>query len=136
MPRARPFFSRRRMRANVLREARRVPGVTDILGPALETLADLVKGVVRQVLSSCIVIDKKVESREVERAIRHPRAVLTAKQLKAEAKKLAEEMKEEDIDKDSMLDDLFVFYKQRQNKLVNLFPDLCPAFLKEQAWQI
>ena len=82
------------MRANVLREARRVPDVTDISGPALETLAD-----------------KKVESREVERAIRHPRAVLTEKQFKAEAKKLAEEMKEDDIDKDSMLDDLLVFYK-------------------------
>ena len=61
MPRARPFFSRRRMRANVLREIRRVPHVTDISGPGLETLADLVKGVVEQVLSTCIVVNKKIE---------------------------------------------------------------------------
>ena len=50
---------------------------------------------------------------------------------------LAEEMKEDDTHKDSeILDDLFVFYKQREEYLVHLFPDLCPAFPKDQAWQI
>ena len=92
---------------------------------------------VEQVLSTCIVVDKIIERREVERAIRrHPIAILTEKQLKGEAKKLAEEMEEEDEDKDSMMDDLLVFHKDREDKLVHLFPDLCPAFLKEQAWQI
>ena len=46
-------------------------------------------------------------------------------------------MKEDDTHKDSeILDDLFVFYKQREEYLVHLFPDLCPAFPKDQAWQI
>ena len=35
-----------------------------------------------------------------------------------------------------MMDDLLAFHKHREDKIVHLFPDLCPAFLKEQAWQI
>ena len=58
------------MRATVLRQARRVPDVTDFSGPFLETLADLIKAVVWQIFDSCNVAEKKVNGREVERAIR------------------------------------------------------------------